>query len=228
MHGQSMNEIRDAKKKTRQSVRDAIARMSPQQRREASEAASRTLVGAEIWKNAGCILAYLAFGTEMDTGLLVNTALREGKALFIPRVEGNTMSFHRIYSAAGPFERGVFGIRQPAPENEEWEIGASEGFTLVVVPGMAFDISGGRLGRGGAYYDRFLSRCRADMDSGAGDNGIDGRTIDMMNRKPRMLFMAYGYSCQIIETVPRESHDEKVDGIVSEGGLLMARTISQT
>ena len=217
MHGRTtsdMNEIRSAdiynkKKDTRKMIRDSIARMSPRQRREASEAAARILMDTRIWKEAGCVLAYLAFGTEMNADRLVGAALREGKALFVPRVDGKEMSFHRILSADGPFERGVFGIRQPAAEDEPWELGASGGLTLVVVPGMAFDVSGGRLGRGGAYYDRFISECRASL---------------VTDEEPRMRFIAYGYSSQIIDRVPRNESDQRVDGIVSQDGLIMTHT----
>lgn len=158
------------------------------------------------------VAAYLAFGVELDLGPLF--ARFAGVRWVFPRCRPGTreMSFHPVDSAVAAqagmcadagqrarargewwtpggwrysLEVGSYGIIEPVaaiPAVEPAEI------SLVIVPGMAFDRDGGRLGRGGGYYDRFLPRLNPEA--------------------PRW---AVGYACQLVDDpVPGEGHDERV------------------
>jgi len=81
-----------------------------------------------------------------------------------------------------------------------------EELALVVTPGLAFDRTGGRLGRGGGYYDRVFAR------------------IDSKREKP-VPKIALAFDCQILDQVPVEPHDIRLDGIITESEIIRCRTI---
>ncbi len=94
-------------------------------------------------------------------------------------------------------KQGVYGIMEPDPEKaEEADVSLLE---AVVVPGVAFDRHGGRMGYGGGFYDRFLA-------------GLD--------RLP--FLVGVGFSMQVVEHVPLEPHDIRLDGIVTEKGYFQS------
>lgn len=111
--------------------------------------------GASLWSRYGTILLFLSTPGEIDTGYLFEAAVGEGKKIFVPRTRGGRLVFCRVFDPAGPWERGPFGIREP-PEKAE-PLKPRDFPVLAVVPGLAFDPAGTRLGRGGACYDRFFA-----------------------------------------------------------------------
>ncbi len=176
--------------------------MNEKQRLLAAAAAAENLKTKVYWREAGSLLAYLAFGYELDADPVIKAAIDEGKYVYVPKVSGNLMSFHQVKSLEEPFEKGVFGIREPLGSSSEWNARSSPGPTLVLVPGLAFDKNGGRLGRGGGYYDRFLSRIRYE----AGTSG-----------EQAPLCIGYAYKELITGNVPLEKTDEFIDGLVTDG-----------
>jgi 5-formyltetrahydrofolate cyclo-ligase len=192
----------EEKKEARKTAQAVLSSLRKNQRESAASAACTNLKSAPYWRNARSILAYLAFGSELDADPVIQAALDEGKYVYVPRIRDRQMSFHRVESLEEPFPKGVFGIREPLPDSPEWHALSSPGPTLVLVPGLQFDMSGGRLGRGGGYYDRFLSGIRMEAEA-AGEVAP--------------LCIAYAFREQIVESVPREEYDEFVDGLVSDG-----------
>lgn len=109
------------------------------------------------YKAASLVLTYVSAGGEVDTLRLILRALADGKAVACPRCRkaDRTMTFHRIGSLS-ELSVGAYDIYEPAPDAPSVrpeELAES----ICAVPGLAFDESGGRLGYGGGYYDRFLS-----------------------------------------------------------------------
>ena len=154
------------------------------------------------WRDARSILIYLSFGKELNADPLMEAALEEGKGVYVPRVvEERQLEFLRLSSLNDPWEIGHFGIREPPPGMPEWTPLSSPGPALFVVPGLAFDLAGRRLGRGGGYYDRFIARTR-----------FEARAAET---KPP-LFVGLSYDFQVAEKIPVESNDEVLDGWVTD------------
>jgi 5-formyltetrahydrofolate cyclo-ligase len=118
-------------------------------------AAARLLRYTPYWDRYETILLFLSASLEINSAPLLETALSQGKNVFVPEIEGSRIRFCRVLHASGPWKEGAFGIREPYARTD---ILKAEDFpVLVIVPGLAFDIAGNRLGRGKAYYDRFFS-----------------------------------------------------------------------
>jgi len=192
---------KEEKQSARKSAQRLISSLSEDRRHSAAIKICNKISAIQPWKEAEIVLAYLSFGAELDADPLIRTALEEGKSVFVPRVKGHLMSFHQLTSLDGPFNKGVFGIREPLESSEQWEIQQSGKSSMIIVPGLAFDKTGARLGRGGGYYDRFLSETRKAC-----------RTAGY----PAPLCIGYAYHEQIVEYVPTEVFDEKIDGLITD------------
>lgn len=141
------------------------------------------------------VALYADVGGEVGTDRIRSRCLAGGVHLYYPRVmEDGELSFFRHREGDG-WVPGRFGIREPqaAPGDE----GARGGFDLVVVPGLAFDPRGRRLGQGYGYYDRFLA-------------ALDGTA----------LTVGLAYSWQLVPEVPVDAWDVPVDAVVTEDGII--------
>ena len=139
---------------------------------------------------------------EVDTRAILSSLLASDKRCYVPLIRpgrGN-MELLRI-DAVADMVPNKMSILEPSeldaqgrPREEALE--AEEPLDLVLVPGMAFDRAGRRLGRGGGYYDAFLTRCREH----AKERG-----------RPPPVTMALAFDCQLMEAVPVEPHDAPID-----------------
>lgn len=146
------------------------------------------LLGDSLWREADLICAYLPMPFEFRLEPLLERALGAGKRLALPRVAGGRLRFVLIPSLAQPWEVHSFGMREPPsglPELSSADIAGDA--ALIIVPGLAFDRDGYRLGFGGGYYDRFLETV---------GEGV-----------PRVSLC---YSVQLVDEVPREPHDQRL------------------
>ena len=131
---------------------------------------------------------------ELDSHPLFEIAGRMGKRRFLPRC---TESVELEYVGVEDWESlqpGRYGI--PEPRGERVPLPGSE--SLVVCPGVAFDARGGRLGMGRGYFDRTFSA----------------------RGKDRAFLVGVGYTCQIVENLPQQEHDQAMDALVTEDGLV--------
>jgi 5-formyltetrahydrofolate cyclo-ligase len=117
----------------------------------------RELVSLPEWGEAAEILCYISMGSEVDTRAIIRAAWDEGRQVYAPRcVASRSMVWHRIESFDG-LVRSRFGVFEPQ-SGAEWDPASpNAGRSLAIVPGLAFDWQGYRLGYGGGYYDRFLA-----------------------------------------------------------------------
>ena len=189
------------KSSLRKVARGILSTLEYDRRRSAATAACTKLKSNEYWRESRCLLAYLAFGSELDADPVIEAALTEGKNVYVPRVSGNLIDFHRIMSLDDPFDKGVFGIREPSGDKAAWGSLSSPGPTLVLVPGLAFDETGARLGRGAGYYDRFIARIR-----------LEARIVG--EHPP--LCIGYAYREQLVAKVPAGENDEILDGLITD------------
>jgi len=152
------------------------------------------LMRIEAIRKASTLMVYLSFGSEVMTDDLIRWGWAAGKRIVVPlcRPEGRLLTPCRIDSF-DDLETGHYGIREPKAERllvvPPGEIDA------VLVPAVAFDRRGYRVGYGGGYYDRFLPGC------------------------PQAAKIGAAFACQIVPEVPVDRYDVKVERIVTEEGI---------
>ena len=132
---------------------------------------------------------------EVDTRPILGDALAREKRALAPRVAkaGSAMDAVEVLDIKRDIAPGAYGIGEPVGVR----IALPEEIDFILVPGIAFDRSGGRLGRGAGFYDRFLARCRAEA-----------------------FRCAATFSCQIVASVPRDAHDLPVHCIATEEEII--------
>jgi 5-formyltetrahydrofolate cyclo-ligase len=139
------------------------------------------------WKTASTVCLYFSRPDEVDTKPLLAAALTAEKTVAFPRIKGCDLVLHRITSITD-FTRGRFGILEPKASCQLVNLSTVD---LFIVPGVAFDRQGYRLGHGKGYYDRLLA-------------GIDAPKIGL----------AYEY--QLVAQLPRSSYDVPMTMVVTE------------
>ncbi len=144
------------KKNVRKEIYQFFEDISPEKLKSLSFTVTENLTAQDLWQQSHVILAFLTFGKEFETSFLIKKALEEGKKVAVPRIYGKEMKFHYINSLNDNFDVNRWNIREPLSTTPFWL--PEEDKTLMVAPGLAFKVSGGRLGRGGGFYDRFLSQ----------------------------------------------------------------------
>lgn len=167
----------------------------PKDRAVFSVQASRHLLQSEAWRTAAVVGLYMAVRGEVDCALLFDAALQQKKRVVLPVCSGYKAGHMAFAACAGldELQAGPFGIAEPAapaPAEEQYP-------DLLIVPGLAFDSQGLRLGMGGGYYDRFLAR-----------KGFAPVRIGLC------------YAMQIVESLPKERWDIPMHALCSEQGLL--------
>lgn len=199
-------EVKIEKKRIRREVLAMRDNLSGEAQRRASCLITERLLGHQWFYRAGSLLCYVSYGSELDTRDLIREALRLGKQVYVPRVMADhQMDFFRIDSTE-ELQPGFRGI--PEPPEGAWvyrDMGepgeaAGAGFgsglparrrdggqALMLMPGVAFDPYGNRMGYGGGYYDRYLAA------------------------HPHFLTysIGIGHSCQLVEKLPVEKTDCK-------------------
>ena len=170
------------------------------QRRDAVPAFERDMAAAEVTDLVATILAdraahtvmvFWSFGSELPTGGLIDRLADEGATVCLPRIIEGEMHA-RAYRAGDPVIESSFGAREPA----EGRVVAPDELDAVLVPAVAFDRLGYRVGYGGGFYDRFLVGVRPDA-----------------------LRIGIGLAAQRVEEVPRASFDLPVDLVITEDGV---------
>jgi 5-formyltetrahydrofolate cyclo-ligase len=178
---------RSQKAALRSSTLSARRELTRSQRQAAAETAVVRLRGLPELRRRRTVLLYAALPDELDISGLVGPLRAAGVRTLFPRVRGDELELVAA-SDLLTLTLGYRGIQEPAgPAIDPSVVDAA------VVPGVAFDLRGGRLGRGGGHYDRLL----ALLPEGCARIGVC-------------------FSCQVVPAVPREPHDEPVDVVVTE------------
>lgn len=150
----------DAKRELRRQLRAARVKMATEDRRLADDRIRRSVVGLDCYKRAKVIATYLSFGTEVDTRDLIARAWRDGKQVAVPYCVPDTRLMRWFYLRSfDGLIRSSFGVEEPNPQTfDEVDFqGIVSSKVLAVVPALAYDRNGYRLGYGAGYYDVFLS-----------------------------------------------------------------------
>ena len=172
----------------------AVRQLLPADKRLAFGAAALALLSASpLWQNAGSVMAYAAFHGEPDLQCVLEAALAEGKRLLMPRCEEERrLSVRRIERLSDLVPR-TCGIAEPADHCPEE---APDG--ILLIPGLAFDRFGHRLGQGGGYYDRFLPGTSA-------------------------VRIGVCYASELMEAIPAERFDACMDYLLTEKALIRVK-----
>jgi 5-formyltetrahydrofolate cyclo-ligase len=153
---------------------------------------SANLGRLELFIRAKRIGLYCPVRNEADTRYIYFQSAESGKEAYFPRVNGPSLTFHRILNL-NELLPGKYGI--PEPDSESPSI-APENLDLILVPGVAFDRTGGRLGYGKGYYDRLLTFI------------------------PPSRRIGLAYSLQMSDCLPRGETDVSVSSVVTESGVI--------
>jgi 5-formyltetrahydrofolate cyclo-ligase len=181
--------IREAKRTLREQVR-AEMRKIPSGRRATASAQARALLEAQTaWERAKSVMLFAPLPEELDVWPLLTAALAGGKRVALPRFVTPTQGYeaYEVLDPATDLETGRFGIREPGARCARF---ASERLDLILVPGVAFDLQGRRLGRGKGYYDQLLAA--------------------LLGTKCGVAFDE-----QIVSEIPVEPHDAPLDCILT-------------
>ncbi|WP_433568285.1 5-formyltetrahydrofolate cyclo-ligase [Tractidigestivibacter sp.] len=147
-----------SKRQLRKLLRRLRSSLAPESREKADTKIADVVLAQPEWRSAKTIFSYLSFGAEVDTRRLIEQAWQDGKAVALPRVVPNTrdMRWFAVTSFDG-LETSSMGVDEP-PIDPTRELDPSQDPTaLALVPGLAFDGNGYRVGYGGGFYDTFLS-----------------------------------------------------------------------
>lgn len=149
----------------------------------------KKLINSEEYNKARGIFTYIGFGSEIDTKIIIEDALKLGKEVYVPKIFNKEMILIRIDSLEN-LVKSSYGILEPIGEENDFDINKLD---LIVMPGVAFDEEFNRLGYGAGYYDKFL---------------------DKNNLKCSKIALAY--ELQVLDNLEVEEHDKKVDQIITE------------
>ena len=138
-----------------------------------------------LFQKADCIAIYYAMSDEVRTSGLIEKWY-EKKKIILPVISGENINFH-TYTGKENLAKSALSINEPTST----EVVSPENIDLFIVPGVAFDRSGNRLGRGKAYYDKYLTNITKPM-------------------------IGVCFDFQLIDSVPSEKHDIKMDMIITE------------
>jgi 5-formyltetrahydrofolate cyclo-ligase len=174
--------------------------LDPSERRIWSAAACRHVADFVEREQLSVIMAYASFRSELDLSDLMLWCWRKGVEVIVPKciVEGRRMTLHRLRSFDG-LRAGAYGIMEPDSELAP-QLGEDVVPELVLVPGLAFDRNGGRMGYGGGYYDRFWQEM----------------TLRSLREGKRTLWLGASFEAQLRDKVPAQDHDLRLNGVVTE------------
>lgn len=192
----AQSELAREKSALRASARHAMETMPKDQARAKAEALAERALSWPPMAMARRVMVYLSMAGEAGTGALIERLLEAGVEVAGPRVDwdARTITPARITDAMTDVVQGNLGVPEPAPNAPGMPL---ETIDVILVPALAFDLRGFRLGRGAGFYDRFLA---------------DPRRTG--------LAMGFGLEAQLVSRVPTEPHDARLDAMVTERRLL--------
>ena len=194
-----MDELRRAARAQLRARMAHVRRLLPEQARAARSAKiTARVIALDVVAQARTIVAYHPLRHEVDTTALLRWAAGTGKQIGLPRVQGNDLALHR-WQPGQPLVEGAFHIQEPPADAPELDRDAID---VVIVPALAVDPEGYRLGYGHGYYDRLLPSL------------------------PRAVFVAVIYGFQLVLELPREELDVPAHVVVTDERTIVARPAS--
>ena len=155
------------------------------------------LAGLSKYARARTVLCYVSFRSEVSTRTFLGRMRADGKRVIVPYCQAQHLELFCLTSFCD-LAPGTVGILEPKPElrGQNQRRAEVQELDLLVIPGLAFDRQGGRLGYGKGYFDRLLLGARADA-----------------------LLAAVAFECQLVAAVPMQPYDVRVDAVITEAGI---------
>lgn len=176
------------KKALRKEMKQRKAALTPEQKATESERVWQHIEQLSCFRQAHHILLYHSLPDELITHNTIERWATQGKEIYLPVVIGDDLVIRRYDHEA--MQQGEFNIMEPMGNDIDTEV-----IQLIIVPGVAFDSNGNRLGRGKGYYDRLLSRTSSTC-------------------------IGVCYNCQLVDLIPTEPHDHVMQYIVTSQGVI--------
>lgn len=169
----------------RREIREKKRAMTPAEIEEKSIALGKLLAASDAYRRATAIYGYLPYNQEVRTTPMLEQAIRDGKRVAVPKCYGDEMRFIWMDDLT-KVEKGYAGIPEPIADGPI----ADDPTALVLMPGLAFDSTGNRMGYGGGFYDKFLAA------------------------EPGHPTLALCYDFQMLPHLQTEAHDIPVDTVL--------------
>ena len=194
-----MKDINLKKKELRKDILYIRNNMCENEKEEKDNVIKHRFLESDYYKKADKIFIYISYSSEIDTINIINKALSDGKEIFVPRTIFDTKAMDAVkINSLENMKKDKYGI--PEPQGDIPCVDPNE-LDLIVVPGVAFDNNGGRMGYGAGYYDRYFKKI----------SNVKKNTIKKL---------ALAYEFQIIDNVPMDKQDVKIDYIITEENII--------
>jgi 5-formyltetrahydrofolate cyclo-ligase len=179
---------------TKAQLRKRLLRLLKQQkeeeRRRKSEAIRRKLSRLAVFRRANTVMCFVSLPYEVQTKRFIEQMLEAGKRVVVPRVHNGELLLSELTDPAKDLAPGSFGVWEPRPQSVR-PVRCDE-LDLMLVPGLAFDRMGHRLGHGHGYFDRLLGR---------------------LPRRAHTIGLCFDF--QLLDRLPTRPHDQTVQRVVS-------------
>ena len=190
--------IPELKRTLRQRIIAAREKLPASERLRLSRAVIQSVCELTAYRQAHTVLGYLNFGSELASELWVQRAFADGKRVLLPRVNraSKHLDLYQVRNLQQDVAPGLWGIREPVVEHciKEETLSAVD---FILLPGVAFTREGARLGYGGGYYDKLLAN---------------------MPHQPTLV--AGAFEMQVVQEIPQEKTDRKLEWLVTEDGTI--------
>lgn len=183
------------KNKIREEMKQKRKAMNPEDAFEKSQSAQKILLENPMYKIAKSVMLYIPLGKEVDTSGIINDALKRGKNVLVPVTDSETyeISAYRI-TENSEFEKGTFSVFEPK-DKESFD---KNEIDVIIVPGIAFDRNGGRVGFGKGCYDKFLKNTKA-------------------------IKIGFCYDFQLADRIETDANDISMDYIITEKEIIRGK-----
>ncbi|MEW8973496.1 MAG: 5-formyltetrahydrofolate cyclo-ligase [Tissierellaceae bacterium] len=179
------------KKQIRQEILEKRRKLKNIDHKNFSETITSSVLNSSYYKNANTIMTFISFSDEVNTHDFIRKAISDGKRVTVPITFPKTREIKASHILDfGELELGYYNIL--TPKKEFIRFIPPEEIDLIIVPGVAFDKNGYRVGYGGGYYDRFLSNL------------------------PNVVTIGIAFELQMIDEVPKDKFDIPVNFIFTE------------
>lgn len=189
----------EAKIELRRAIKERLSHMSGKQRETESRIMCRTLEKL-LTREHMTITGYVPFADEPDIVPFLNSAISKGHTVVLPAIENNALVFRSVKSIEEAKKNPITNLMEPPTSTP---VADRKTIDLVITPGRAFTREGLRMGRGNGGYDHWIH---------------DQRIIN-----PQTRYIGICFECQLVSDLPMEAHDEKMNGVMTDRGLIEMR-----